>query len=264
MTTDFGGAAEIQQPFHPGNPLDIATAQGAAIQSPIQTPPAVPSRGYQQTIFNLVPTRDIDNQLGFPARTIIVDNNTPQWWYIPTAGTLVPPWRMRVVIPLPVATQHAQAKAVTTPPGVAIAPTISGVTTSGQITFYERLYVPSPGYGIEPDVGGAIAGLSAVTLTPGNPINNFPLPSLPHGMLAYVLPLGTGNGALTASLSLSGNVTFVDMWFQITITNITLMRSNGSVNIIPWPRPVPQGSLLTLSIAGLNSNVSITIAPRVE
>ncbi len=54
---------------------------------------------------------DINTDLGFFARSLVIDNTTGQWWYVPTAARWIPPYVTGVVVRFPGGTQAAAIRA---------------------------------------------------------------------------------------------------------------------------------------------------------
>jgi hypothetical protein len=87
-------------------------------------------------------TAKLDQQLGFPAHSVIIDNPTKLWIWIQSAQRFACPGLMGAVWQIPKAAEKAEA-AVRAPQGV-VQPGI-GTATQVTITFCEAFLMPSPG-----------------------------------------------------------------------------------------------------------------------
>lgn len=88
---------------------------------------------------------DLDQELGFMAHSIVVDNPTKQWVFISAAQRWVPPGVLGYVMQIPKAASKAQAR-WRAPDGLA-QPAI-GTAVTVTITFCEAWLMPSPGFQI--------------------------------------------------------------------------------------------------------------------
>jgi hypothetical protein len=84
----------------------------------------------------------LDQQLGFPAHSVIIDNPTKLWIWIQSAQRFACPGLMGAVWQIPKSAEKAEA-AVRAPQGV-VQPGI-GTATQVTLTFCEAFLMPSPG-----------------------------------------------------------------------------------------------------------------------
>jgi hypothetical protein len=113
--------------------------------------------GQAETIDILASTR-LDQQLGFPAHSVMIDNPTTQWFFLQSAQRFVAPGLMNAVWQIPKASTQAQGQ-WRAPSPVAQA----GLGTANQITltFCEAYLMPSPGV-IIPSLAGATGATEVV------------------------------------------------------------------------------------------------------
>jgi hypothetical protein len=97
--------------------------------------------GEVETIDMNNPT-DLDQQLGFPAHSVIVDNPTKRWIFVHAAQRFACPGLTNAVWQIPKAATKAQA-AWRAPFG-AVQPAI-GTATQATLTFCEAWLMPTPG-----------------------------------------------------------------------------------------------------------------------
>lgn len=83
-------------------------------------------------------------QLGFTANSVIVQNPTASYWFLPDVGVFIQPGQTNVVVSLP-GTQVARIQNI--PPDGLTNPTIAQ-TLSAQFTFVEDAIPPNPGSNI--------------------------------------------------------------------------------------------------------------------
>jgi hypothetical protein len=86
-------------------------------------------------------TRD-DRELAFPAHSVIVDNPTKLWLYVPAAQRFACPGLMNAVWQIPKASTKAEV-IVRAPQGVVQAAV--GTATQATLTFCEAWLMPTPG-----------------------------------------------------------------------------------------------------------------------
>ncbi len=87
-------------------------------------------------------TARLDQELGFPAHSVIVDNPTKFWFFIQSAQRFACPGLMGAVWQIPKAATKAECQ-VRAPQGV-VQPGI-GTATAITLTFCEAFLMPSPG-----------------------------------------------------------------------------------------------------------------------
>jgi len=85
---------------------------------------------------------NIDDELGFPVHSIIIDNPTSQWIWLESAARSIPPGNMDRVVQVPRASTKAQIR-WRAPAGVAQPG--AGAAVAATITFCEAFLQPSPG-----------------------------------------------------------------------------------------------------------------------
>ncbi len=111
---------------------------------------AVPKDPYRSSVFvpGQVETIDVNNpnrldqQLGFPAHSVIIDNPTTQWFFLQSAQRFVPPGLQNAVWQIPKASTQAQGQ-WRAPVGVT--QIALGSATQITLTFCEAFLMPSPG-----------------------------------------------------------------------------------------------------------------------
>jgi hypothetical protein len=112
--------------------------------------------GQIETIDLPSPTR-LDQQLGFPAHSVIVDNPTTQWLFVQSAQRYAAPGLMGAVWQIPKAA--AKAEAQWRAPMPMVQPAI-GITTQATITFCEAWLMPVEGIIVTP-AGSTVAAPGA-------------------------------------------------------------------------------------------------------
>lgn len=88
---------------------------------------------------------DLDQELGFPAHSVIADNPTKQWIFLSSAQRWIPPGTIGYVMQIPKAATKAQAR--WRAPDALAQPGI-GTAKIATFTFCEAWLMPSPGFGI--------------------------------------------------------------------------------------------------------------------
>lgn len=97
----------------------------------------------QVETFDMVNAVDLDRELGFPCHSIIADNPTKQWIFIPSAQRWLPPGVIGYVMQVPKAATKAQAR--WRAPDTLAQPAI-GTAITATLTFCEAFLMPSPGF----------------------------------------------------------------------------------------------------------------------
>lgn len=151
--------------------------------------------------------------LGFNARTLIVNNPTPYWWYLPDSQTFIQPYALNAVYALP-GTQRFNLR-FQAPPGYN-QPIPAGANAEGYATFelFAFANAPAPAYSA---VYGSDARLNVseeLTLQGAGDTIAYTFPSaLPGGFALYVpVPAAfTPIGYLRGDLTLSNGQTFTSL-----------------------------------------------------
>jgi len=116
--------------------------------------------------FTVSPPDNLDAQLGFLARSIIVDNPTPCFWYCAGANVWILPYTFGAIIVLPSADETAKLT-FAAPIGQVQPRPAAGSVTALSVTYYETVAGPaSPGVNVPISQGRAPLSLTfAVTGT---------------------------------------------------------------------------------------------------
>lgn len=143
----------------------------------------------------------LDENIGFPAHSILVDNTTSQWVLVEPGQRAIPPYTVGWCLPAPVGSQVARVRLLT-PPGLAGFTAAAG--ERGWVGFSEAYLPPQPGVAIPPALitGGVNPGANA---------------GLPSG--ATPVEAGSGNVAnaiATASLPAAVGKTTYITGFEVT------------------------------------------------
>lgn len=104
--------------------------------------------------YHLNPGSPVSGGLGFLAHSIVVDNPTAQWWYVPAAGAYIEPYILGVILQIE-GTEHASIQAVSAPAGVAELPAIAGQI--GTVVFHSDYLPASEGRPILGMVSGPVS-----------------------------------------------------------------------------------------------------------
>lgn len=95
-------------------------------------------------IYPLVPPNElVDLMLGFPARSIVIQNPLPVWWYLPNHLTYVPPYASQMIVAMG-DTEVVNVR-FQSPPSIAQAP-INLVEGEACFEYTSEPLAPSPGY----------------------------------------------------------------------------------------------------------------------
>jgi hypothetical protein len=138
-----GGTQElVPAPAQLQNMRDVAGRNNRNVEKVITKSLAfVP--GQVETIdFLSTATARLDQELGFPVHSIMVDNPTTQWLFVQSAQRFVMPGLMGLVMQVPRAANKAEAQ-WRAPVGVT-QPALENATTA-TITFCEAFLAPNPG-----------------------------------------------------------------------------------------------------------------------
>lgn len=178
--------------------------------------------------FTVAEGMPLSSDLGFLANTVIVDNVTASWLFMPNAGRYVPPFTYGATFPLGAGVQVAQA-AWRTPPGVTAPTAGSG---QAQLTFTDAVLAPSNGQPVvipsqqvvltpPPQASWTVSQASPPNIT-GNLVSFTVGPSGPGSSIAgdFAVPAGTnsliidggtfssnGSNQCTFSLTVTGKTT---------------------------------------------------------
>ncbi len=106
------------------------------------TPPTGSKTETLQLADRATPAPQLNEQIGFTARTVIISNWTPQFAWVETIGDYVAPWVVNMVKQVPSGTQNAKIQ-FAPPPGVTQPAAVS--TTSLIITLTEDFLMPTNG-----------------------------------------------------------------------------------------------------------------------
>src|ERR1019366_952360 len=145
------------------------------------------------------------NGAGFGAiiQSIMIDNITPSWLYIPAADRYVPPLTWGVVFQATAQARTAQAQ-WRTPPGILAAVTLNNGRAS--VTFTDQFIPPSSGVSLitpsQPIHLGSSATGSNINVTPPPGANTLIIVSTSGIIPATWLVLGTQSGAVYQSAAL--------------------------------------------------------------
>lgn len=190
--------------------------------------------------------------LGFNARTLIVNNPTPYWWYLPDSQTFIQPYALNAVYALP-GTQRFNLR-FQAPPGYnQPIPSGSGADAYATFELFAFASPPAPAYSA---IYGSDARLNVsaeFALTLANSVFTYTFPSaLPGGFAVYIPPPITSFpvGYVRGNLQLSNGQNFNALIAAYINTLSGLTFPSGAY----WevPESFPAGATLTLfwNIAG--------------
>lgn len=110
----------------------------------------------------------VRHELSFPAHSVLVDNYTSQWLFVPAARRWVMPWVTGLILPLAVETSIGDIS-VGSPGGLA---QLASVGTYVSHTWYAAMLPPCPGTPIQ---AGSLSfdALGALNVNPGQLSSNF-------------------------------------------------------------------------------------------
>lgn len=192
--------------------------------------------------FTLGIGQELSSGLDFYARSVVIQNPTPAYWYLPEAQTFVPPHVANHIVRLNAATS-ADIKCQS-PAG--IAQLLTAPTSSGQFatfTFTDEILAPINGYQGYAAAGGETRRYEAPFTIVGLVASLFQLSTpAPEGVLAEIIS-GFTAGLHTFSMSyqIPGAPIFTDArWAFIS--------SGGNIANIPQfliSRYLPAGTLLS-------------------
>jgi hypothetical protein len=87
--------------------------------------------------------KDIDDELGFPVHSVVIDNPTTQWIWIESAAGFCPPNTIGKVLQVPRASTKAQVR--WRPPAGVAQPAAGAGAKNATIVFCEAFLMPNPG-----------------------------------------------------------------------------------------------------------------------
>lgn len=214
---------------------------------------------------------DLDTQLGQQARSVIVDNYTVSWLWIPSVGRSVPPLTYGFVGVLVSASQRANAK-WQTPFDIGASPAGTG---KAQVVYTDAILPPSNGTPVStptatspvvlvtlPAAGGVLdrprvqvtAGMQAIAVfSAQNPIGTVTIVGVQSGFV-YLDGVPT-QSSLTSGSGLMGDCHPIPLDPKDTGLHVTITQNNGAVAIVAFPN-IPSAEQLKAIISG-TANVNI-------
>lgn len=198
--------------------------------------------------------------LGFNARTLIVNNPTPYWWYLPDSQTFIQPYALNAVYALP-GTQRFNLR-FQAPPGYN-QPIPAGANAESYATFelFAFANAPAPAYSAVYGSDARINVSEQLSLSGAGASRTYVFPTAIPGGFALYIPtptLSLPSGFLRGDLTLTNGQTFqsivscgIDMLSASTIKNGAFVEvpesfPAGASLLLQWsppPFPAPSGIL---------------------
>ena len=200
------------------------------------------------------PNQQPQLQIGFYARTLVVDNPTAAYWYLPNILRFVPPFVTGMVIALP--GTETFSILYQAPPGLTQPPALVG-TAAASFVFHEEALGADSGMSLSANAFGRSVSMIQVGFTTPQTAFTFVQPA-PDGFV--IVPESSQAGPfsnLFVDLAYGGpllttpfGALFVKrLWAQNVVTRLT----TGDYAQIVYRRPVPAQSTLLLGGNGLNA-----------
>lgn len=169
-------------------------------------------QNWHQISIDLVPYTEYRKNIGFQAHTVVIDNYTPVWIYVPDANQYVPPYTAGFQVPLFHTTDYGYVTWVA-PPGVPN-PTPVG-DTKAHITWVAVNLGYSAGYSVTPQ-SVSPTKLSGQTVVTPLPAPNFQVLVASPGPTKSIVVTGIGvAGILTVAVDLSNAAIFEFSWTTV-------------------------------------------------
>jgi hypothetical protein len=179
-----------------------------------------------QAVFYVTETQPLNQGLGFIANSVIVDNLTASWLYVPGGARFIPPYQYGATVPLSGADSADISWPV--PAGIVAGPPATGTAIC---TFTDAALVPNIGQptytNIPPQNLGGLLGTPAtvilptgcqsllitsrtstdtVTVTGGTSLGYYAIPSTPLPAIVPINPVLDPTVIVTKALGISGAV----------------------------------------------------------
>lgn len=203
----------------------------------------------------LTPPNDLHElQIGFYARSLIVDNPTAAYWYLPDVLRFIPPFITGMIIPLPGMEKFSITYQA--PPGLT-QPLALSSTASATFVFHEEPVGVSSGVSLSANAFGRSISMIQVGFTTPQTAFTFVQPA-PDGFI--IVPQTSQAGPfsnLAVDIAYGGPLLTVPfganfvkrLWAQNTVSRLP----TGDYAQIVYRRPIPAQSTLLLSGNGLNA-----------
>ena len=93
----------------------------------------------------------LEEQIGFLAHTLFIDNATANWFFVANAGRWIPPYTIGWIIPLPGGTQVMDVKPIAPPAFVNLTPCVEVSDQAAEyalVTYTAAIHPPVSGFDI--------------------------------------------------------------------------------------------------------------------
>lgn len=189
--------------------------------------------------------------VGFAARSLLVENPTNAYWFLPDQGRFIPPFVSGMVIPLGDSGGGTESVKILYQAPTGLQQPATLVTPGAAFfTFVQRDMNADSGLSLSANAFGRGVSLIPVGFTTPQTLFTFVQPA-PDGFVIMPTTSDAGPGLnLRASLDIGGTgLNFLNIFAQASMAK----NVSGFYAPIPYRRLVPVQSVLALSGSGLNA-----------